>query len=57
MTDRLPTHFDRGKSFYPVVMHFLTMLYGFKELAARGVALQLHELKGEPDAASGAGAS
>jgi hypothetical protein len=29
--------FDKGKPFYPLVMHYLTLLVGFKELAVRGV--------------------
>ena len=30
-------HFDRGKPFYPLVMHYLAQLIGFKELALRGI--------------------
>ncbi len=33
-----PTHFDRSKPFYPLVMNYTTQLLGFKELALRGVA-------------------
>ena len=31
-------YFDRGNPFYPLVMHFIVQLIGFKELAVRGVA-------------------
>ena len=31
-------HFDRSKPFYPLVMHFIVQLIGFKELAVRGIA-------------------
>lgn len=30
-------HFDRRKPFYPLVMNYLILLIGFKDLAARGV--------------------
>jgi len=29
-------HFDRGKPFYPLVMHYIIQLIGVKELAVRG---------------------
>jgi hypothetical protein len=32
----VPNHFDRGKPFYPLVMHYLVLLIGLKELAIRG---------------------
>ena len=31
-------HFDRGKPFYPLVINYLVLLHGFKELAVRGIA-------------------
>lgn len=34
-------HFDRGKPFYPLVMNYLILLIGFKDLAARGVINEL----------------
>ncbi len=30
-------HFDRSKPFYPLVMNYLILLIGFKDLAGRGV--------------------
>ena len=30
-------HFDRSKPFYPLVMHYLAQLMGFKDLALQGV--------------------
>lgn len=38
MTSVPINHFDRGKPFYPLVMHYLAQLIGFKELALRGIA-------------------
>ena len=40
--------FDRGKPFYPLVMHYLAQLIGFKELALRGIVgpANLEELAG-----------
>ena len=29
-------HFDRNKAFYPIIMHFLVQLIGFRELGLRG---------------------
>lgn len=37
-------HFDRGKPFYPLVMHYLVLLIGFKDLTGRGVINELHKL-------------
>jgi hypothetical protein len=37
MTQVLVNHFDRGKPFYPLVMHYLAQLIGVKELALRGI--------------------
>jgi hypothetical protein len=34
-------HFDRGKLFYPLVMNYLVLLIGFKDIAARGVINEL----------------
>jgi hypothetical protein len=36
-TNSIGPSFDRGKPFYPLVMNYLTLLAGFKELALRGV--------------------
>ena len=37
MTTKVPiNHFDRSKPFYPLVMNYLILLIGFKDLAARG---------------------
>ena len=36
MTTRI-NHFDREKPFYPLVTHYFIQLFGFKELALRGV--------------------
>ena len=38
MTRLLPNQFDRSKPFYPLVVHYTTLVVGFKELALRGVA-------------------
>ena len=47
-----PNHFDRSKPFYPLVVHYICQLFGFKELAAHGVARQLRErIAREGDAA------
>jgi hypothetical protein len=37
MTQLLPNNFDRSKPFYPLVVNYLTLLVGFKELGLRGV--------------------
>ena len=34
-------HFDRGKPFYPLVMNYIILLAGFKDLAGRGVLNEL----------------
>jgi hypothetical protein len=41
-------HFDRAKPFYPLVMNYLVLLIGFKELALRGLtaAQSLDQLAG-----------
>ena len=31
-----PNHFDRGKPFYPLVVNYIVLLAGFKDLALRG---------------------
>lgn len=36
MTNIAPNHFDRGKPFYPLVINYIVLLAGFKELAVRG---------------------
>ena len=40
MSQPIPTtplwHFDRGKPFYPLIMNYLVLLFGFKEFAVRG---------------------
>jgi hypothetical protein len=33
-----PNHFDRGKPFYPLVVNYIVLLAGFKDLAVRGTA-------------------
>lgn len=35
-------HFDRSKPFYPLVMNYLVLLIGFKDLAGRGVIKELN---------------
>ncbi len=38
MTTKVPiNHFDRSKPFYPLVMNYLILLIGFKDLAACGI--------------------
>ena len=37
MTQAKVNHFDRGKPFYPLVMNYLALLIGVKELALRGI--------------------
>lgn len=37
MTASSTPSFDRGKPFYPLVMNYVTLLVGFKELAIRGL--------------------
>lgn len=32
-----PNNFDRAKPFYPLVVNYVVLLAGFKELALRGV--------------------
>lgn len=39
-------HFDRGKPFYPLIMNYLILLIGFKDLAARGVINELDKHSG-----------
>jgi hypothetical protein len=36
-------HFDRGKPFYPLIMNYLILLIGFKELGGRGVIKELNK--------------
>jgi hypothetical protein len=36
-----PNHFDRSKPFYPLVVHYVCQLFGFKELSAHGVVRQI----------------
>jgi hypothetical protein len=36
--------FNRGKPFYPLIVNYLVLLIGFKDLAAQGVIKELNEL-------------
>ena len=58
MTRVLINHFDRGKPFYPLVMHYLAQLIGFKELGLRGITGQqsLDDLAGRLPALAAPGA-
>lgn len=39
--------FDRNKPFYPLIMNYLVLFIGFKDLAARGVIKELNKYSGE----------
>lgn len=39
--------FDRGKPFYPLVIQYYCLLFGFKELAARGTIAKIITMKGK----------
>ncbi len=43
-----PCHFDRGKPFYPLVINYLILLVGFKDLAARGAISELGKFSKPP---------
>jgi hypothetical protein len=50
-----PNNFDRSKPFYPLTVHFICQLFGFNELAARGLVDPLqHGLQQAEDPAAGA---
>ncbi len=39
-------NFDRSKPFYPLIMNYLVLLIGFKDLAGRGVIKELNKFSG-----------
>jgi hypothetical protein len=48
MNRPIPYQFDPAKPFYPLVVNYVALLWGVKELAGRGLALRLRDGRQEP---------